>query len=51
MSELDEKRRKSFIKFIDKVQVIITCTDKINIDKSDYSCFNVKKGKIIKQFT
>ena len=51
MSELDEKRRKSFIKFIDKVQVIITCTDKINIDKSDYSCFNVKKGKIIEQST
>ena len=48
MSELDEKRRKSFLSYIKDTQVIITCTDKINIDKSDYSCFNVKKGKIIK---
>ena len=42
MSELDEKRRKSFLSYIKDTQVIITCTDKMELDK-----LNVKKGKIV----
>ena len=47
MSELDEKRRKNFIENIENNQVIITCTDKIDIEKMDCKLFNVNHGKII----
>lgn len=47
MSELDEKRRKSFIKYIDNVQVMITCTEKMTVDKNEFSSYHVRKGKII----
>jgi DNA replication and repair protein RecF len=47
MSELDEKRRKNFLENIENTQVIITCTDKINIENLDYNMYNVKNGKII----
>ncbi len=48
MSELDEKRRKSFLSYIKDTQVIITCTDKMELDKlNEYKLFNVKKGKIV----
>ena len=47
MSELDEKRRNNFLDNIEQNQVIITCTDKIEIDKIDCKIFNVNKGKII----
>lgn len=43
MSELDENRRKSFLENIKGNQVIITCTDKIELD-TDYSEFYVEKG-------
>lgn len=43
MSELDENRRKSFLENIKGNQVIITCTDKIELDV-DYSEFYVEKG-------
>ncbi len=46
MSELDENRRKNFLENIENTQVIITCTDKINIDNLDYKEFNVINGKI-----
>ncbi len=46
MSELDEKRRKNFLENIENTQVIITCTDKINIDNLDYNIYNVKNGII-----
>lgn len=46
MSELDEKRRKNFLENIENTQVIITCTDKINIDNLDYKEFNVVNGNI-----
>lgn len=49
MSELDEKRRKSFLENIENIQVIITCTEKIKIDKKDYSLFKVKNGEIIEE--
>lgn len=48
MSELDEKRRKSFLSYIKDTQVIITCTDKMELDNlNKYKLFNVKNGKII----
>lgn len=43
MSELDEIRRKSFLENIKGNQVIITCTDKIELD-TEYSEFFVEKG-------
>ena len=47
MSELDEKRRTSFIENIKNTQVIITCTDRIDIKNLDYKIFNVKNGQVI----
>ena len=44
MSELDENRRTKFIENIEKAQVIITCTDKIKINKAKY--FNIENGKV-----
>lgn len=44
MSELDETRRKSFLDNITNSQVIITCTDKIDIDKNGNTFF-VENGK------
>lgn len=46
MSELDEKRRRNFLENIENTQVIITCTDKIDIDNLDYKEFNVINGSI-----
>ena len=47
MSELDEKRRKNFLENIENTQVIITCTDKLEIENLDYNLFHVKKGEIV----
>lgn len=44
MSELDENRISNFLKKIKKIQVIITCTKNINIEKS--KSYKVEKGKI-----
>ena len=46
MSELDKSRRESLVKHIKETQVIITCTDKLELNKLDYKLFNVKKGEI-----
>lgn len=46
MSELDEKRIKSFFDNIDKTQVIVTCTEKIE-SNSECNYFEIKEGKII----
>ena len=46
MSELDEKRRKNFIERIKDNQVIITCTDKIEIEGKKIKSFYIKQGKI-----
>ena len=48
MSELDETRRKNFLQNLTDNQVIITCTDKIDIDKENSKVFYVEKGKIKK---
>ena len=46
MSELDENRRKNFLENLKDNQVIITCTDKIDIQKENSKIFNVKNGQI-----
>ncbi len=43
MSELDEERRKSFLENIEENQVIITCTDKFELEKNS-SIFFVENG-------
>ena len=46
MSELDEKRRNHFLEKIENTQVIITCTDKINLANKNILIYNVKSGKV-----
>jgi DNA replication and repair protein RecF len=48
MSELDNKRRNHFLEKIENTQVIITCTDKIDIENKKILIYNVKEGKVIK---
>lgn len=45
MSELDETRITNFLKNVDDIQVIITCTKKLDIDSS-CQYFNVDNGQI-----
>lgn len=47
MSELDAKRRNHFLNKIENTQVIITCTDKIDIENKNILIYNVKEGKVI----
>ena len=49
MSELDNKRIKNLLENIENIQVIITCTEKLNIENKENENFLVKKGKIIKE--
>ena len=46
MSELDEKRRKNFLNNIQNTQVILTGTDKIELNAVESNCYQVKKGMI-----
>lgn len=48
MSELDKNRRKNFLENIENTQVIITGTEKLDIEKLNYLEYNVINGKIIK---
>jgi len=48
MSELDEKRRRHFLEKIKNTQVIITCTDKIDIENKNILIYNVKEGRVLK---
>ncbi len=49
MSELDEKRRTNLLEKIGEAQVIITCTDKINIANKNFLIYNVKDGKVYRE--
>ena len=44
MSELDEKRISNFLKNIIDIQVIITCTKKLQMKNATF--YNVVKGEI-----
>lgn len=44
MSELDEKRRKVFLEKIKDYQVIITCTDNIDIESNNKKIYFVENG-------
>lgn len=46
MSELDKKRIHGFIKNIKNNQVLITTTDKINLDTVVYNLYKVEKAKV-----
>lgn len=48
MSELDEKRKNNFLKSMKKMQIIITCTDIINIKDVKMNKYKVKEGNILK---
>ena len=46
MSELNKKRRKSLLNNIKNTQVIITCTEKMNLDNLDFNSYYVRNGTI-----
>ena len=48
MSELDKKRRKHLLEKINDTQVIITCTEKIELANKNILIYNVKDGKVYK---
>ena len=49
MSELDESRRKHFLKNIKDTQIIITCTEKFDIENKNVLIYNVKDGKVFNE--
>lgn len=49
MSELDSERRLNFLKNIENTQIIITCTDDINIDNIKINKYEVKEGNVIEK--
>ena len=46
MSELDLSRKKNLLNYMEKTQVIITCTEKLEIENMKYTEYKVKEGKI-----
>ena len=44
MSELDSERRLNFLENIENTQIIITCTDEINIENVEINKYEVKDG-------
>ena len=46
MSELDSRRKKLFLEQIKNNQVIITCTDKIEINNKNQHIYYVENGSI-----
>lgn len=48
MSELDKTRRKNFLENIEGTQVIITGTEKLDIENLEYLEYNVSDGKVLK---
>ena len=49
MSELDNERRLNFLKNIENTQIIITCTDDINIENVNINKYKVEDGNIIQK--
>ena len=49
MSELDSERRLNFLKNIENTQIIITCTDDINIENININKHKVEEGKVIQK--
>ena len=49
MSELDEERRLNFLKNIENTQIIITCTDDINIENVEINKYEVREGNVIEK--
>lgn len=48
MSELDKTRIKNFLENIEGTQVIITGTEKLDIENLEYLEYNVSNGKVLK---
>lgn len=46
MSELDKERRKNFLRNIGDTQVIVTCTDKLDVENLNFYMYNVVDGKL-----
>lgn len=46
MSELDEKRRRNFVKNITEAQVLITGTHEIVLENLIYNVYNVRRGEV-----
>lgn len=51
MSELDNNRKVNFLKNIKNTQIIITCTDDINIENININKFKVENGQVFKNNT
>ena len=49
MSELDENRKESFLEKVIDNQVIITCTQNMDIKNKTVKSFNIKNGKLYKK--
>ena len=49
MSELDSERRLNFLKNIENTQIIITCTDDINIENVEINKYEVKEGRVFEK--
>ena len=49
MSELDSERRLNFLKNIEDTQIIITCTDDINIENININKYKVEDGNVIQK--
>ena len=49
MSELDQKRIHNFLEKIKDTQVIITCTEKIDIENKKFLIYNVQEGSLKKE--
>ncbi len=48
MSELDNERKINLLKYIKNTQIIITCTEDINIENVKINKYEVKEGKVFK---
>ena len=49
MSELDSERRSTLLKNIENTQIIITCTEKIEIENLKTNVYEVKEGQVFEK--